>query len=234
MKTFWFRKMTPEIIRIMAYMDYATEVRGCGTLCKSTAIDKELWFVLVNNRRAKFGYTPLMFAAYTGNLDRCAMLLRHGARINTKDKEGWSALVYAIRGFQTETVQFLCSRGADITDSLLHASFDSEPAIAHLLCSQGALGCDSNGINLLMEYSRKGDSDMVVKLIRDGADLTPVSQGGITVLMHAVLGGHIDVVRLLLKAGASVNRQDNFGGTARSKAILKGYTEIVSLLETGL
>jgi ankyrin repeat protein len=226
--------MTPEIIRIIAYMDYATEVRGCGTICKSTAIDNELWFVLVNNRRAIGGYTPLMHAAYSGNLERCAMLLRHGARINTKDKEGWSALAYAIRGGQPAVVQFLCSRGADISDSLRHASFTHGPDIAHMLCSLGALGCDINGMNLLMDYSRCGKIDMVATLIRDGTALNAVSSGGVTALMHAAFNGHIDVVRLLMKAGASVYKQDNFGGTARSKALLKGYAEIASLLEGGL
>lgn len=222
--------MTPEIIRIMAYMDYATEVRGCGTLCKSTAIDNELWFVLVNERRAIGGYTPLMNAAYKGDVAQISMLLRHGARINTKDKEGWSALVCAIYGGKEEAVSLLCSRGADVSDSLRHASFEVRPAIARLLYSYGATGSDMNGINLLMHYARTGFIDEVASLIRDGADINAVSQGGITVLMYAVMGGSVATVQLLLDAGVSVHRQDNFGGTARSKAIQRGYTEIAALL----
>ena len=226
--------MTPEIIRIMAYMDYATEVRGCGTLCKSTAIDNELWFVLVNERRAIGGYTPLMNAAHKGDVAQISMLLRHGARINTKDKEGWSALVWAIYGEHETAVSLLCSRGADVSDSLRHASFEDRPAIARLLCSYGATGSDMNGINLLMHYARNVLFDEVAGLIRDGSDINAVSQGGITVLMYAVMGGSVATVQLLLDAGVSVHRQDNFGGTARSKAIQRGYTEIASLLERGL
>lgn len=223
-------KMIPEIVRIMAYMDYAREVRGCGTLCKSTAIDNELWFVLVNERRATEGYTPLMNAAYKGDVAQILMLLRHGARINTKDKKGWSALVYAIYGGKEEVVSLLCNRGADVSDSLRHASFEVRPVIARILYSYDATGSDMNGVNLLMYYARNGFIDEVADLIRDGANLNAVSKGGLTVLMYAVMGGSLATVQLLLDAGASVHRQDNFGGTARSKAIQRGYTEIAALL----
>jgi uncharacterized protein len=221
--------MTPELIRILAYMDYATEVRGCGTVCKSTAMDKELWFVLVNNRR---GIKPLVEEGYRGSVERLAMLLRHGARINAVDSEGYTALKMAVIGKNLAAVRFLCERGADVSGTLELTCFQTEPQIAYLLYSFGARGRDINGLTVLMGAIVAGHDVMISQLLSSGVDVNEPTRSGRTALMYAAGRGQVELVLALLTAGARRYVHDNFGGTAATAAEMKGHRVIVKLLST--
>ncbi|CEP09882.1 hypothetical protein [Parasitella parasitica] len=61
------------------------------------------------------GITPLMYAAYFGHVQCLKMLLdqKHSIQINHQDKNGWTALIWAIHGQQLDTVAILLRHGAD-------------------------------------------------------------------------------------------------------------------------
>lgn len=59
------------------------------------------------------GETPLMVAAYHGNLDEVEAELSSGADLLEKDMDGTDALMYAVYGGNVEIVQFLLEQGAD-------------------------------------------------------------------------------------------------------------------------
>ncbi|KAI8640121.1 hypothetical protein BD408DRAFT_445434 [Parasitella parasitica] len=61
------------------------------------------------------GITPLMYAAYFGHVQCLQLLLdqKHSIQINHQDKNGWTALIWAIHGNQLDTVSVLLRHGAD-------------------------------------------------------------------------------------------------------------------------
>jgi WD40 repeat protein len=58
------------------------------------------------------GWTPLMGAARSGNIDAARLLLESGAEINAKNQYGATALDIAVVGGKGEVAEFLRSRGA--------------------------------------------------------------------------------------------------------------------------
>ncbi|KAI9277531.1 DIL domain-containing protein [Sporodiniella umbellata] len=62
----------------------------------------------------QLGLTPLMHAAYFGNIDCLDLLLNHPSiEIEKQDKKGWTALVWAISGCQEKSVELLLKHGAE-------------------------------------------------------------------------------------------------------------------------
>lgn len=86
---------------------------------------------------------PLLLAVQNGHGEVCRFLLDHGADVNSRDKNGRTALMVACELGSPKVVEALMSKGADLTlvDSLghnaLHYSRLSENAgIQSLLLSK--------------------------------------------------------------------------------------------------
>ena len=73
-------------------------VSAVTSLCKSTRGEEALWDA-VKDVQSQRGRTRLMHAARSGNLERARFLLARGARLEHKNKVGWTALHWAaLRG----------------------------------------------------------------------------------------------------------------------------------------
>ena len=71
----------------------------------------------VNARSADLGLTPLLVAAgFPNTADILQLLVRRGADIRAKDKEGMHALGRAVLSADVETVRFLVENGTDMSD----------------------------------------------------------------------------------------------------------------------
>ena len=68
----------------------------------------------VNVRERISRMTPLMIAAYTGNVKLSELLLEKGANVKLKDKKGWTPLIHAVEGGYLGAVQTLVKAGADV------------------------------------------------------------------------------------------------------------------------
>ena len=64
----------------------------------------------------EFGVTPLMSAAHSGNLSLVKLLLKYVNNVNEEDKEGNTALYYAVENNHLEVVKVLHEHGAKISD----------------------------------------------------------------------------------------------------------------------
>ncbi len=64
----------------------------------------------------EFGITPLMSASHTGNVTLVRFLLKHVRNVNLEDKEGNTALYYAVENSHLEVVKVLHEHGARISD----------------------------------------------------------------------------------------------------------------------
>ncbi|WP_294431508.1 ankyrin repeat domain-containing protein [uncultured Treponema sp.] len=109
----------PFVIPESIYLyDYANDKYSALEIPASliAAEQSERHFISDANRRDANGRTKLMLAVKKGDISKIEDLLYSGAEINAKDKEGWTALMYAAR-FQknADVTKLLLYKGADRT-----------------------------------------------------------------------------------------------------------------------
>ena len=142
-----------------------------------------------------------------------AFLLSLGVDVNSKNKEGWTALLLAAdQEDRGSVVRTLLDRGADVN--------------ARCDCP----GYASGGWTALMIASREGRGEIVSMLVAKHADVNLKNNQGRSALALAAAHDRADVVRTLLDTGANVNAQDAEGRTPLMGAASEGNVEVVRLL----
>ncbi len=139
------------------------------------------------------GNTPLMLAARDGDTKKVESLLKTGADVNAKNREGTTALMAATWG--------KTGRG--------------DVGIAKALIARGANVNATNvyGRTALMDVAGNGNVEFVSLLLSAGADVNIQTQDGGTALHEATPNGHIEIVRMLLTKGAKPNTANRRGQT---------------------
>lgn len=128
------------------------------------------------------GSTPLMFAAFEGDVAEAGRLLKEGADVKATNNYGANAMRLAADTANTELIRLLLKAGADPESP----NADGETAL-HLV-------------------ARSGNVEAAKLLLRAGAKVNAVEQfGGQTPLMWAAARRHPQMVELLLSKGADVN-----------------------------
>jgi ankyrin repeat protein len=83
---------------------------------------------------------------------------------------------------------------------------------------------------LLRMAAEKGDTNVLLLFLEEGADINAKNARGGTALSFAVSNGRLETVKVLLAKGADINARDIHGYTALIWAAWDGYTKIVKLL----
>jgi ankyrin repeat protein len=123
----------------------------------------------------------LMVAAHAGDLAQVQRLLAAGTDVNTRDENGWSALMHACYNAELK-------RGfADVVQALIDAGADIEAPIGY-------------GVRPLMLAAGYGETAVVEALLKAGADVQAKNEGGYTALMMVKQKHYVDVVNLLHEA----------------------------------
>lgn len=157
----------------------------------------------------------LIKAAEEGNIAKVRNLLAQGADVNTKDKDGYTALIHASMNGHTEVVKTLLAKGVDVNakvagewnnglTALMGASMNGHSEVVKILLAQGAdVNAKAGGKTALMWASwafQKGYYDKMVKaLYPNDADVNPEAKKMAAELWETHYG---EVERLLKKAGA--------------------------------
>jgi ankyrin repeat protein len=118
------------------------------------------------------GYTPLMLAAYHGNLETANYLVHNGSDLNGESKYGTPIMAATIKG-NTDIVRLLLSQGADLnktdsngTTALLYSSIFSLNEIAELLLKGGAEPkLKDNKGNTALDYAILTQNETLIKLL---------------------------------------------------------------------
>jgi len=162
------------------------------------------------NARTTEGRNALIEASEK-SADVVQMLLAHGANPHQKNRDGWTALMSAVRSGKNDIVQILLSKGVDInaqntqgSTALMQAVKEGHSVVVGTLLAAGA---DSNvrrvdGITALMDAARRDDPVIVATLLAKGADVNATRIDGATALTEARKNGSQEIIALLTKAGA--------------------------------
>jgi ankyrin repeat protein/truncated hemoglobin YjbI len=146
----------------------------------------------------------------TNELHRVTVLLDYGANLEDRNRDGFTALHYAVRGGKLPLIKLLLERGAkaDALDKagltpLLHLSKTRSKAdpipVMELLAASGADvdARDETQGTLLLHFARRGKAEPAQWLLAHGADRNARNKNGKTA---AEIGrAHAGIVRLLTK-----------------------------------
>jgi ankyrin repeat protein len=160
------------------------------------------------------GFTALMAAAFSGDLESVTCLLDHGADVRARTPAGYTAVYAAVASGNIAILRLLLDRGATPNTTFVMPNSGEDIMTPTLFASW------------------KGDSTALKELLARGADVHV--QGGPfqrTALLCAATNGNPEVVRLLLERGAEVQTEDWAGHTALDWARRRGETPIVKLLQ---
>jgi uncharacterized protein len=135
-------------------------------------------------------------------------LITKKADVNVAQADGTTALHWAVRWDDLETVRLLIRSGAD------------------------ARVANHDGATPMFLAAQNGSARMIEELVRAGVDANaPVLSHGETALMLAARSGNVDAVKMLLDHGAQINAKDTLRGTtALMWAAEQGHVAVVELL----
>ena len=131
-----------------------------------------------NNRR-----TPLMIASRYGRVDVMTLLIKHGADLNLQDKEGETALHYAVD---------YAVDNSDVSCEALRCLIENRANVDAV---------SNNGRTSLMKAIR--EASVVTFLTEHGANIDLQDKNGDTALHYAVRDYSLEVVAHLVTLGAS-------------------------------
>ena len=190
----------------------------------------------------EYGHTALMYAAKNDPDENriVELLLEAGARahVNHQDKDGFTALNYAVINYNEDGVRQLLAAGAHVNTHdnygltpLMRAIFINKKKTVHLLL-ENMKKTDGNHQDKASEADLiyailQNNNQMVLQLFAAGA---AINKDGYTALMYAAFCGKKEIVRQLLAAGADINTQNKYGYTSLMHAASCGKNAVVRLL----
>ncbi len=192
------------------------------------------------NARDDEGSSPLDEAVWYGSLDKAAILLAHGARLNEPEPEtGATPINEAAYKGQVRLVRYLLQFRPDLTladkkgfkplENALRMGKDDSAAL--LLEAQPKETFTPAFLASAMETATKKDEPAALEvMLRRGAEADAILPSGSTPLDLAAFLGEGDVVDVLLKHGAKPNMAGRNGNSPLVDASLKGFDQIVELL----
>lgn len=212
----------------------------------------------VNARNPQFGEPMLSTAALMGHTEIMAFLLEKGADINTRNRDGNTALHAAAFLGRADAVELLLEHGVDanvrnnqggsaidsaqldwgITEGILaiiqievdESEVKAGRAKVARLLTQHTKNTPRQSHNL-WKASAEGDLSAIKNALKNGADLNTLDpQFGIPPLGWAAIRGQTEAVKLLLEKGANINNKHRDGSTALHGAAFLGRVETVKLL----
>jgi ankyrin repeat protein len=173
--------------------------------------------------------TPLMAAAATGNAEIVNLLIQAGAKVDTKDKDGRTALLYATTfpdgARSPEVVALLIKAGADVNvkdstglDSITGTCIQRLWTITQQLQRAGAKGED--GSCAFLAASALGSVADVEGLLQSGINVNIQEKNTKRTALHVAVSNHrLDIASALLKAGAKADVEDLNGETVLTYAV---------------
>ncbi len=167
------------------------------------------------NYSGGLGYTPLMWSAFTGSSDAARLLIQHGAKVNSHDRDGNTALMIAARvpGWEDGDMCFpkvarvLVANGAHLNET----NVDGDTALL-IVAKIETLDIAGYPEEADQASGDLGDATAYAEcLIKAGAKVSIANKDGKTALLAACNASrscNSGLAELLLEHGADANQTD--------------------------
>ncbi|PKL90950.1 MAG: hypothetical protein CVV21_10425 [Candidatus Goldiibacteriota bacterium HGW-Goldbacteria-1] len=203
------------------------------------------------------GRTALMYATSKGQVKIVNAILKalvaYKGDINVLDKDGRSALYYAVADGNADIVKSLIANGAEVNivdkegiTPLLYAAFKKHKNVFPLLIEAGAdLNAkeknQGNTALITALATGKGDGKIGLMLVEAGADVTIKNSQGIDAFLAAAWKGKIDVLNAIIEGDkkrkvkvANPNAKDKQGNSVLIYAVQSKKIDVVkTILDMG-
>ena len=142
--------------------------------------------------------------------------LNKGADVNTRDKDGWTALMRAAEVGHAAIVQALLDENADVNvegkksggTALMWAAWHGHTAIVKALLSKGAnVNIKSYSGKTALMAAAFNDHTEIIALLKQAEEIN-------SKFLTAVIKGNIDNIHDVLNKGANINAKNMDGHTA--------------------
>ncbi len=147
--------------------------------------------------------TPLMSAAYNGDMEMVKFLISAGADIHKKDKNGATVMKYAAGSGQVEMVQFFEEKGIAL----------DEP--------------DNQGSTPFMYAAFCEKREMLTYLANRGVNIDAQDKDGYTAFIWAARHGRINRLEMLNELGVDIKIKNNDGESALLLAMNRQEKEVL-------
>lgn len=173
------------------------------------------------------GNTPLLIALKkNADYSKIEYIANLGCNINTRNREGNSALSLAVTQNNREAGELLLKKGADIFSAnknnispLRLALTENNGSEQWLINSSTITARDGSG-NTVLHYAAEWQLPQAVSyLIQKGADINATNANGETPLFHAAKSDNTETIDILLAGKASINARDQLGSTPLHAAV---------------
>jgi len=190
-------------------------------------------------RDTEYGYTAVMAAVCSGQVDVLDRLIDAGANVEIKDFAGRNAILDAVEFRNIDALQRLVTAGANLNVITVNGQLATRAAamISNVIGLQCLINggadlelADANGFTPLAIAVFCNHPDIVDCLIKARVNLEAKTTAGDTALSIALRYGHTALATALIKNKADVNCRDVYGTTPAMMAVVSGDTEILHLL----
>jgi ankyrin repeat protein len=180
---------------------------------------------------AEPGDAPLHIAAQRWDVPMVELLVRHGADIHQRNRDGRTAHTLAALHGNQEIAEWLRAHGAkDELSSLENfvsacTRGDKARAVEMLGANPGLRGALRREHHLMMHVpAERGDVAALETMLTCGFDPNVKDNEAVTALHRAAMAGRTEAVRLLLAHGASVNALDGMFSATPLVWATEGWT----------
>lgn len=198
---------------------------------------------LINKRDDK-GFSALQYANMVSvenaeNLNTVNSLIQQGAKIDIKDDDDSTPLMYAAQLGYFNIAQSLIKHKASVNEknklgktALMYAAESKHAGVVNLLIQNKAAIDIKNslGKTALMYACAEGYDDIAQLLILNKACVNAKDENGCSPLVYAACYGHYNVANLLINHKAHVNSQANNASTPLRAAVQNNDSAMVMLL----
>lgn len=216
---------------------------------------REEWILTSNVVKSSdgAGNTPLHLAAEWNIIPAVSIIMDKGGDINARNSNGETPLFNAVKTDSPEMVAALVSSGNGdnggininardfLGDSALYECIRWQASKAAAVLIDKDVRTNGkrliNAKNLagktaLHEAARTGNTELLLMVLKAGADVNAIDETGRTPLADAVSAEDGSAIRILLSYGASPLMQDMYGRTPLHEAAESSGTDIITMLRT--
>jgi len=172
-------------------------------------------------------------AASQGDISKLQRLLAQKNVVDTKDQNGWTALMTAAQKGHLEVVKLLLDQRANVNakawlDKGSHAHAKTNADVTALMIA--AENGQAEAAKLLLA-AEKGHDQVVKALLDKGAAIEAKREDNCNSLILAAQNGCVEVVKILIAKKADLNAEDMSGDKALAKATAKEYSDVIDILK---